>query len=1291
MISDQSGAVVAGADITIKNNATGVEYKAVSTENGTFVIPAVDPGTYTATVSLTGFKQVILKDVKIVAATPATIKAILQVGGISETVTVEAGAEIVQSQSANIAATLDTRQVSQLPLQSRNTIYAVLLLPGVSSPATASPRNSTINGLPSTAYNVTIDGLNTQDNFNKNGDGFFSFISPTLDAVQEVTLSSATPGAESASQGAISIRFITRSGNNNYSGSIYEYHRNTALNSNYWFNNRDRSPQQDAFPHAICGVNGVPYDTNTCHALRDRNLFNQIGGRVGGPISIPGLFNGHDRAFFFVNFEEFRQPASAARVRTIMNPLTQTGIFQYNTTVGGQTVVQQVDVLKLAQNNSQISTIDPVIGKLLSDIRNSTGGGGIVQLSDPNLQSYSFSNLGIQRRYFPTVRFDFNLTSKHRLENTWNYQSYVSFPDPLNNVDPSFPGFPNIGGQESNRFSDSIALRSTLTARIVNEARFGLTGGTVLFFPEINAGQFANQAVGNQAGFNLAIGAFGSITTATRSTGPERRNAPIWDYSDTLTWTRGGHNFSLGGQFTQAGLFINDQTVVPTINFGMASGDPAAGMFTTANFPGASGTNLTAAQNLYAVLTGRVTGISANANLDENTNKYTYLGPQVRRAHQREFGFFGQDSWRASPNLTLTGGVRWEVQLPFVSENSLYTTVTQADIFGVSGAGNLFKPGTLTGKSPTLIQLKTGDQYYATQWGNFAPSFGFAWSPKAGNSVLKWILGSSGETVFRGGYSLAYNRQATASVTGTFDPNPGLGIDASRSTTLGNLVTGTGTDVLPVLLSQTSRLGAPSFPATPVYPIKPAFTDQINVFDPNMKMPYTQSWTLGWQREFARDNVVEVRYVHNTNLHQWVYFNFNEVNIVENGFLKEFKLAQANLQANLAVNPTKPTFAYTGAPGTSPLPIYLAYFQGLPAAQATDPSKYTSANFASANFYTPLALKNPNPSGTNSPASSSSSAGLYGSLQFRNNALAAGLPPNFFVANPDVNGGAFIYGNGGYSRYDGLQVELRRRLSHGLLMQANYTWAKGYAGTRYSFRQGWVNGLSTNNGGTLRQSLKLNWVYDMPIGKGKALFNNPSGAFGKVMEHIVGGWEFDGTGRIQTGAVINMGNVTSVGMTAKDVQAAYQIRRDDVNKIVYAFPQDIINNTIAAFSTSATSSTGYGSLGAPTGRYFAPANSNGCIQVVTGDCAGQTLFIQGPLFVRFDLSAVKKFRFTERANFELRAEFLNAFNNIDFLGNTNMGPSSSATFGQVTSAYRDSSNTQDPGGRLVQIVLRINF
>jgi hypothetical protein len=111
----------------------------------------------------------------------------------------------------------------------------------------------------------------------------------------------------------------------------------------------------------------------------------------------------------------------------------------------------------------------------------------------------------------------------------------------------------------------------------------------------------------------------------------------------------------------------------------------------------------------------------------------------------------------------------------------------------------------------------------------------------------------------------------------------------------------------------------------------------------------------------------------------------------------------------------------------------------------------------------------------------------------------------------------------------------------------------------------------------------------------------------------------------------------------------------------------------------------------PSRRYIAPANSNGCIQVVTGDCGMRALIIHGPNFVRFDMSAVKRIRFTETKNFELRAEFLNAFNNINFLGSTNLTNFSSTTFGQVTSAYRDVNNTQDPGGRLIQFVARINF
>jgi hypothetical protein len=155
---------------------------------------------------------------------------------------------------------------------------------------------------------------------------------------------------------------------------------------------------------------------------------------------------------------------------------------------------------------------------------------------------------------------------------------------------------------------------------------------------------------------------------------------------------------------------------------------------------------------------------------------------------------------------------------------------------------------------------------------------------------------------------------------------------------------------------------------------------------------------------------------------------------------------------------------------------------------------------------------------------------------------------------------------------------------------------------------------------------------------------------------------------------------------------------DDTKGKAYIYTQNIIDNTIKAFTVSATTASGYPEIAgfpqAPTGRYIAPAGQPDCVPVVDGDCGFSNLFITGPKFVRFDLSMIKRFRIRETMNFELRGEFLKAFNHINFLGNTNLVPSntaSNANYGQVTSAYRDVNNTQDPGGRLVQIVLRFNF
>ncbi len=773
-VTDPNGAVVAGATITVKDNGTGAEFKAVTASNGTFTVPTLNAGTYTVVVSMAGFKQAIVSEVKLDAATPQSVRVSLEVGNANETVTIQGGGEVVQTQSANIATTLQTSQIVNLPLVSRNPLNFVVLLPGVST--TRINRDSTINGLPQSAIDITLDGINIQDNFNKTSDGFFTRVAPSLDSIEEVTVSTATPEAQGGSMGAVSIKFVTRQGTNDFHGSLYEYHRNPWLNSNYWFTNRDVAPYDDK--SAKTCVNGTTnpvtattelYDPNNCKSPRARVLFNQYGGRLGGPITIPKLFNGRNKAFFFVNFEASSQPSQVARQRTIFNPLTQAGTFQYNVTVNNQVQVRTKDLLQLAAANGQTATIDPVIGKLLSDMRNATNGtGGIAQLTDPNLQRFSYNPSGSNSTKRPTVRFDFNITDKHRLEASWTYTDQRGGPDFLNNVEPAFPGFPNQGSQPADRYSGAVAVRSTLTPTLVNEARAGMSGGPSRFNPTAVAADFSG-SVANQGGFafGTAISTGGlfaaaGISNATTVTAPSRRNPKFSDISDTLTWTRGAHGLTFGGKFVWTTLTYNAQTLVPSLTFGVDSSDPANAMFNTTNFPGASNTDLTNARGIYAALTGRITAINANARLDEKTGQYVYLGTAFERSRQKEFGVFAQDSWRMRPNLTLNYGVRWEVQGPFTTLNNSYTTVSVADLFGISGPGNLFKPGTQTGRATQFVQFKGGDGGYKTDYHDFAPSLGFAWSPSAKNSWLKHLIGENGQTVIRGGTRLLTTAKGSA-------------------------------------------------------------------------------------------------------------------------------------------------------------------------------------------------------------------------------------------------------------------------------------------------------------------------------------------------------------------------------------------------------------------------------------------------------------------------------------------------------------------------------------------------
>jgi hypothetical protein len=711
--------------------------------------------------------------------------------------------------------------------------------------------------------------------------------------------------------------------------------------------------------------------------------------------------------------------------------------------------------------------------------------------------------------------------------------------------------------------------------------------------------------------------------------------------------------------------------LVPNVNFGIVSGDPADAMFTTSTFPGASNTQLNAARAIYSTLTGRISSITGAARLNESSEQYEYLGRGMQRGRMHDLGFFASDSWRLTPNFTMNLGLRYELQLPFYPLNNTYLTATVADVCGVSGvsnadngahACNLFQPGNTPGQQPTFKNFPKGEYAYGVDRNNWAPSVGFAWVLGERGGILGSILGE--QAVLRGGYALAYNRHGMSDFTGVFGANPGVTVTADRSQTLGNLGT------LPLLFRDRSRLGPGDFPLTLTTPFTDAITQDVNIFDPNLQVPYADSWQFGLQRAISRNMVVEARYVGTRSRDGWTTYNYNELNIVENGFLDEFKLAQQNLQANIAAGRGS-NFRYFGpGTGTSPLPTFLAYFRGV--GNPNDPSHYSSSLFANSTFINPLAIFNPLPF--------TAANALDADAGRRANALAAGLPANFLVANPNLLGGANITGNGGKSRYDSLQLELRRRLSNGLQFDSSYVYGVATASSRYSFRRPRLMTENTGAEGNIYHALKATAVWDLPIGRGRRFGSDVSG----LMDRIIGGWQVAGTARVQSGRLLDLGNVRLVGMTEKDAQDLFKLRIDNDGK-VWMWPQAIIDETVKAFSTSATSATGYGSLGAPSGRYFAPANGPDCIEIAGGfgDCGVRTLIVQGPTFHNYDLSIVKRIPIVGRVVGEFRVEALNVFNNVNFA--PVVGISNDADDYEVTGL------TGTNVARVVQLVSRITW
>jgi Carboxypeptidase regulatory-like domain/TonB dependent receptor-like, beta-barrel len=1267
IVSDAQGGAIPGADIKVVNKLTGQTFTTLSNELGRWDLPAMPSATYSVSISLAGFRTAVIDNVKVDAGVPARLNATLEVGSVTDQVSVETGAEVLQTESATVQSTLVGQQLHELPFTSRNLTELIVTQPGSVTPGV--PRSTSVYGLPQSALNVTLDGINIQDNSNKSSDGFFNAIFPRADAIEEMTISSAAAGADSNAEGALSMKMVTRSGTNAWHGGVFEQHRNQLFNSNSYFNS----------------LNGLP---------RDHMVFNQFGGFAGGPIW-------RDRLFIFAHGEGFQLPQTYVEpVSLVLTPEAASGLFRYKDSSGN---VRSVNLLQLAAANNFTSTPDPLIGASLSTIQQLTANAPglksrISTTSDYNRNSLDFQSKGGNYRRFGTSRLDYNVTPKHHIEFIYNYQTNLRRPDGVNltTATPVFPGTGSVlnnkedGNQGSIAFSAVAALRSTLTNRLVSEVRFGLTGGTVIFNNNVNPSDF-NQWRGYAPSFGLLTPTTVYASNPYRNTGQNRRNTPLKQGNVNLTYSLSAHLLTFGGSFTQVNAWttsVNGTQFIPTIAFGVATGDPiitgSTNMFTAANFPGANATDLqTNAPALYALLTGRVSTITRSVVLDEITKQYGAFPPTVRN-YQREIGLYVQDLWHVRPNLSLNYGVRWDRQNPPVNMNDIYTRPGYAGVWGVSGIGNLFKPGTLTGQVPVFNSTAPNEAGYNPRNGQFSPSLGLSWKLPDIGGPLHWIVGN--DSVIRAGYAINTLRE-DASTFAVWGNNQGRTVTLTVDPT--NFPANFGP---PGSVSfRDAVLPSRPAPTAPNFPLAVAAGNNVADFSPNLKTGYVQSWDIGLQRQLTRNTVLEVRYVGNHGTDLWRQVNLNEINVFENGFAAEARIAQQNLALARGCAPSDPVCMsvnrgksnqYAGLAGQQPL-------QMITTALASN-SDATSALQIEQGQAGILA---------NAIATNTTRMGRL---------TAAGYPVNLFQVNPTlVSGNALLEVNGGDTKYNGLQLELRRRMSSGLLVQGSYVWSHSISNEQ---TQGIGGSYTTlHNVGydkspspyDIRQAIKLNWLYELPVGKGHRFYGDTGNP---IVRKLLENWQLASVTRIQSGSPIrlvsgrgttnqNDAGVILHNLTASQLQDMMSIRKVTLPATptsppigaVYYLPQAVVDNTNAAFELNGKTLVNLD----PNAPYIGPADQIGQL--------GQRAFLYGPWQQKWDFSLLKKTYIHEQANVEFRVQALNAFNRTNFLlfvpgnGITTTLAVNNAAFGQTTGAYRDLSNTNDPGGRIVEFSLRFNF
>jgi hypothetical protein len=1216
-VLDPSGAAIPATELKLVNEATGIERSTVSTADGGFVFLALPAGTYKITATAKGFQTAVSSGITVETARTTDVSLRLAVGAITEQVEVKDVAAALETSSTTISTTVKNNMIQNLPLRGRDLLSFGLLTAGAQRGS--SDRSSTFNGLPNASLNITLDGINdNSQRFKSGGTSNFVFAPLRLGAIEEVTVSTSGMSADASGTGAMQLRFVTKKGTNDFHGSAFEQFRNNVLNANSWFNN----------------AAGLP---------TPRLRLNEYGGSLGGPIF-------RNRLFFFVNYEELRNPSQSVINNTMLTPEAQQGIFRYADASG---TVHTANVLQIAGAAGFPSQIDPAIAQMLSRMNSAVSAGSLTG-QDLFRNRLQWNRTGGVLERYPTASLDYQITPTLSWSGSWN----LRWRDIRGTQRWPGESFQPESEFISTYFIVSSGLNWAIRPTILNEFRAGVQGNPEMFNAKESISKFNFNGRYMQVNFPLGI------PLLVGNTLPSPDNNPVYNVYDNLNVVRGPHTYTFGGSLLHTSNWEanfgggNSGGVPPSIpqfSLGVVSSDPVASALSSANLPGIRSDDLSNAWALYALLTGRLSNITNSRAVDEKTHQYQDFSPFVRREAMTTWGLYFKDSWRARHNLTFNYGLRWEFTGDNHNTNGVYTSPTPADLLGPSTS--LFAPGVLNGNLNPQIEVRP--KLYNRDYVNPAPSFGFAWNPRQENGALGKLLGGN-RTVVRGSFAIAYYQEGLLPIEQYASWNPGL----MQSLFLSPGMTGFNPGGLSVsgalpALNTFPAAFAPSMPQS-------LFTfsgNDLSTVNMNLHSPYVTNWMFGIQREIASRTVIEVRYVGNKGTHLWHGYNQNEVNIFENGFLNEFKNAQNNLAINKAAGVT--SFAYAGLPGQAALPIFDAAF----GARGGQPALGAASGYGNGTFITEL----------QQGQAGALAAALAGSPTYLcrmvGNALSpcAGLgynaagpyPMNFFQPNPfNAGGNLMLMNDYSYSSYNALQLEFRRT-SGGLTFNASYTYGKSL-GDFFA-----ESDIATLNYTTLRNrdlnkgpsvfDIRHTGVayvaYDLPFGAGHKLAGN------SIVNRFIGGWSLSSIMRLQSGrpflltsgrATVNQydSGVILNGMTTSELQNLMSIGPGPRKNISF------VDSTLVGSDGRANPSI----LSVPT----------------TPGQFGQNIYLYGPGLFMMDMALGKDIPVTEKIRMSFQAEALNVLNHPVFMvgGQGATVSITSTTFGQTSRLAVDPRNIQ---------------